>query len=256
MMMILNCRLLLLLSAVLLGCHDRTVTGFSLVTSPATTPVVRQHESFPRRTRNLATRLQMGFWERLTGKDNQEGDFINLNDAQDAQEYGPGPLVVLYNIPEGVLNEEVQDMMADGAPLASGKGITLYRIRVDDEASNQQRDPVLSMAMKDALEGIADGKLTDQYTPAAAPTTTTNNIVGMPPIVLALFSGFRNDEMLQAYQILASEVYQEAQIEPACAKAVPNAMDKPLQQVIEEIGGDHREAMLMMQQDQQETGES
>jgi hypothetical protein len=193
--------------------------------------------------------LQMSsFWNRLTGTGDQQGDFVKLN-PQDGQEYGPGPLVVLYNIPDGVTNDEIADMMADGAPQANQKGIILYRIRVDEESSSDDDDAVLDMPMKDALQGIATKSLQDHYQPAPPGTLPA---IGMPPIVMALFSGFRNDEMLQSFQILSSECYQEAQISPACAKAVPKAMEKPLRQVIEEIGGDHREATRMIQQEQQE----
>jgi hypothetical protein len=192
--------------------------------------------------------LQMGsFWDRLTGTGDQEGAFVKLN-PQDGQEFGPGPLIVLYNIPDGVTNDEIADMMADGAPQAYEKGITLYRIRVDDDSDNDN-DAVLDMSMQDALQGIAKKSLQDRYQPAPPGALPA---IGMPPIVMSLFSGFRNDEMLQAFQILSSECYQEAQISPACAKAVPKAMEKTLRQVIEEIGGDHREATRMMQEQQQE----
>ena len=161
--------------------------------------------------------------------------------------YGPGPLVVLYNIPDGVTNDEVQDMLADGAPLATQEGIVLYRIRVDDETEGG--DTILDLSLKEALEGIHSRSIKSHYTPARPETLPT---IGMPPIVVTLFSGFRNEEMVEAYQIVASECYKEAQVSPACAKAVPKAMEKPLRQVLEEIGGDHRDAMMMMQEKKQQ----
>jgi hypothetical protein len=218
-------------------------TGFSTIVLPT------RHRRRPIKNDSTmaSSSLQMrSFWDRLTGTGDQEGDFVKLN-RQDGQEFGPGPLVVLYNIPDGVTNDEIADMLADGAPQANQKGITLYRIRVDEDSAGDV-DAVLDMSMQDALQGIATKSLQDRYEPAPPGTLPA---IGMPPIVMSLFSGFRNDEMLQAFQILSSECYQDAQISPACAKAVPKAMEKPLRQVIEEIGGDHRDAMRMMQQEQQ-----
>ena len=105
---------------------------------------------------------------------------------------------------------------------------------------------VLDRSMQEALEGIATGKVKDYYKEESLGNSqeTFPNVIGQePPIVVTLFSGFSNEDMLAAYRIISSEIYQEAQLEAACAKAVPNAMEKPLRQVLEEIGGDHRDAM-------------
>ena len=50
---------------------------------------------------------------------------------------------------------------------------------------------------------------------------------------------------MTVYNILGKEIYDETagQSTPACAKAVPNAMSKPLRQVLDEIAGDHKDAM-------------
>ena len=67
------------------------------------------------------------------------------------------------------------------------------------------------------------------------------------PVVI--FSGFTNREMMDSYNILGEEVYKEGMGSYgkgqylACATAVPNAMKKPLKQVLEEISGDHAEAL-------------
>lgn len=185
------------------------------------------------------TALSMGFfWDQLKKNflDTREGDFVKLDDYADA--YGPGPLLVLYNIPAGVTNEEIQDMMADGAPQAFAKGISLYRV---DEINDDDATALLDQApMSTVLQGMADGSFRDSYetTPSMAVTMTSINPV-------TFFSGFSNAELLAAYTILGNEIYQEAQISPACAKAVPNAMEKSLRQVLQEIGGDHRDALAM-----------
>ena len=53
--------------------------------------------------------------------------------------------------------------------------------------------------------------------------------------------------MLAVYNLLGDEIYQETggQAVVACAKAVPNAMAKPLRQVLDEIAGDHQDAMQL-----------
>ena len=67
------------------------------------------------------------------------------------------------------------------------------------------------------------------------------------PVVI--FSGFTNREMMDSYNILGEEVYKEGMGSYgkgqylACATAVPNAMKKPLKQVLEEISGDHADAL-------------
>jgi hypothetical protein len=68
---------------------------------------------------------------------------------------------------------------------------------------------------------------------------------GHSPTAILFFSGFRNDEMMATYRIMASEIYQESGGWVACAKAVPNAMHKSLRQVLEEISGDHHLATIM-----------
>ena len=178
--------------------------------------------------------------------DDRQGDFVKLSDTQ--ADFGPGPLVVLYNVPAGVTNAELQDMLEDGAPGAFAKGVTLFRVEERNTASENESDSaVLDKSMQDALEGMANGTLRDTYqqSPTSDDSATFPNVIGQePPVVVLLFSGFANDELLAAYKIMAGEIYDEAQVEAACAKAVPNAMHKPLRQVLDEIGGDHRDASL------------
>ena len=65
------------------------------------------------------------------------------------------------------------------------------------------------------------------------------------------FSGVTNQEMMETYNIMANEVYQETQGVhwPACAKVVEPALNKSLRQVLTEISGDHADAMRMRRED-------
>jgi hypothetical protein len=55
--------------------------------------------------------------------------------------------------------------------------------------------------------------------------------------------------MMATYNIIGSQIYQEHGASTACAKAALNAMMKPLGQVLEEISGDHLEAMSKPEED-------
>jgi hypothetical protein len=72
---------------------------------------------------------------------------------------------------------------------------------------------------------------------------------GISIIPVLYFSGFRNQEMMNVYNILGKEIYEETggQSNAACAKAVPNAMQKPLRQVFDEICGDHSNAIAVVE---------
>ncbi|KAL3767076.1 hypothetical protein ACHAW5_005636 [Stephanodiscus triporus] len=67
------------------------------------------------------------------------------------------------------------------------------------------------------------------------------------PCPVIYFSGVTNAEMMDTYKILANKIYSETNGAqwPACAKAVPGAIGKSLEQVITEISGDHADAMRM-----------
>ena len=190
----------------------------------------------------------MGFLDNIRNAflEEREGDFIKLNDPKDAQAFGPGPLVILYNIPPGVTNDEIQDMLEDGAPQAFAKGVKLYRVENFD--TNESPDPLLDKPMQEALAEIANGKFQPQVNSKQSLSSVPSMGVQEQPIVVTLFSGFANDEMMATYNILGNEIFQESQWSAACAKAVPKAMEKPLRQVLEEIGGDHRDAMRMAEE--------
>jgi hypothetical protein len=161
---------------------------------------------------------------------NRQGDFTKLDSGGRA--FGPGPAILLYGIPSGVTDDEIQDMLQDAAPAAHRKGCRLCRVT----------DDMLDQSLQDTLENVATGKM---YTsPNHATITLPTTAMAIPVL---FFSGFQNDEMRSLYDILGKEIYEETagQASAACAMAVPNAMQKNCLQVLQEISGDHEEAMTM-----------
>jgi hypothetical protein len=171
----------------------------------------------------------------------REGDFVKLDEVIDT--YGPGPLVVLCNVPNSIENEEIKDMIQDGAP--NVKQCTLYRVSLADSSAD---DKALDLEMQDALQQIADGRLRQ------GGGTPASSVARASAVPVLLFSGFSNADMLAAYNIIGQEIYAETagRSQAACAKAVPNAMQKPLRQVLEEIAGDHEEALAGPDKKEQE----
>jgi hypothetical protein len=158
----------------------------------------------------------------------REGDFVKLDTSSDTT-FGPGPVLVCYGIPNGIDDDEILDMVADGAPLATQQKAKIVRLSSTD-------DSFLDQTVKAALQEFVEGSQPDRnnYVPEA--------FLDVPVL---FFSGFHNYEMTEVYNILGREIFEETsgQATPACAKAVPNAMNKPLRQVLTEISGDHKDAM-------------
>jgi hypothetical protein len=187
---------------------------------------------------------------------NRQGDFVKLQDSDKV--FGPGPVLLLYNTPSGIDDEEIREMVADGAP-SIGQDCLLCRL--------DRNSPELELSLQDALEILvaSSGQKKDYNTsppvegfssPSFSPSSPDDDNVVLtsrhPPasVPVLLFSGFRNDEMLSVYNIIGKEIYDETagKSTPACAKAVPKAMHKPLRQVLDEISGDHQDAMRLDQQ--------
>jgi uncharacterized membrane protein len=204
--------------------HDVQVASETspAVSSMRTQSVIRQR-----------SQLAMGLLESMSNfLEKRRRDFIKLDDGE--KEFGPGPLLLLYNVPFGIEDEEIQDILSDGAPIASSSlhGCRVYRLVGDDNS-------LLDLPLGECLEKIMGSEAS---VPESIVTTAATVTSGFPVLI---FSGFRNDEMMATYNILGPEIHQEAggQVIPACAKAVPNAMRKPLRQILEEIGGDHQDAV-------------
>jgi hypothetical protein len=162
--------------------------------------------------------------------DNREGDFVKL--SSNDKEYGPGPLMILYNVPEGIDDEEIRAMIHDGAPRRE-KNCILYRTSSSDE--------MLDLSLEEALEQIVSKRISGDSSSPRQPASSS----------VLFFSGFGNDEMMNVFRILGGEIYEETggKDSPACAKAVPNAMSKPLRQILDEIAGDHKDAMQSQTED-------
>lgn len=214
-----------ILSAIL----SAAVSGFHSPLTPLRS-ISRTHES--------STQLQMGLLDRFLGK--REGDFVKLESSLDT--FGPGPAILLYGCPAGVTDEELKDMVEDGAPEATTKVAGGVICRRFDATST----PLLDMTVKEALEQVVKEENKRR-------STLESVFVGgvdipsqqQSPCPVIYFSGISNAEMMATYRIISGEIYEETggAANAACAKAVPPAMDKPLRQVIEEITGDHLDAI-------------
>jgi len=239
-----------------------------------------------------SVQLRMGILDSILSKfqndDDGDNSFVKLEDMIGSGDlgYGPGPAVLLHNIPNTITDEEVLDMLSDSAPMASQKGISMARIISSTTVTSKSQEHLLSLSLKDALEKVVHDSSSSSASSKShhksnepLPLTTTTNIVSttntgeqqqqhdqqvqeqdqdqygecttVVPVVI--FSGLSHTEMMASYNVLGEEIYKEtAQHTPtstsvgmhlACATAVPNAMKKPLSQVIFEISGDHLEAI-------------
>lgn len=181
-------------------------------------------------------------------------DFVEL-DKDDNKEYGPGPVILMYHVPSGITNEEVLDMVADSAPLAFAKGVALRRIVGpfdDDQQEGSSSSSIFDQTLQTVLEDVVkESKSNKNKSKKELPLLQDERLLETDAGILAaecpilIFSGFRNNEMMDTYNLIGNEIYQETggQATPACAIAVPKAMKKSLRQVMEEITGDHMDAM-------------
>ena len=207
-----------------------STSGNAIGFRTSATPIHR-----PLSAKRTSTKLGMGLMDSLSEfMKKREGDFVQLSSADSV--FGPGPLLACYGIPAGIDNDEILDMIADGAPIAMKQKCRVIRLSSQDAN-------VLDRSVQEALEGLMAGSLVATDVPEA-----------FFDIPVLFFSGFQNDEMLTVFNIVAREIYEETggQASAACAKAVPNAMSKPLRQVLDEISGDHKEAMSLENKDEQE----
>lgn len=181
-----------------------------------------------------STCLSMGILDSISSfLQDREGDFVKLEDSGTA--VGPGPLLLLFNLPPTILieSEEVKDMVEDGAPKAFQQGVIISRI-----SSNNAE--ILDKPLLEALQQIVD----DAGVVGVGSDSDSFAATGKSSVLY--FSGFSNEEMMSTFNIIGKEICEETggSIYPACAKAVEKAMEKPLRQVLDEISGDHEEAMM------------
>ena len=195
----------------------------------------------------------MGLFDGVVGGlgrflESRGNDFVKLDTAtQDI--FGPGPLLVLYRVPPGIDTEEVQDMI--DAPRAFTQKVTIARVEPQKE-KDSSGTTLFDLSLEQALEQLVASP-TDKIDPVESSSLDQPFVFGsengatITPVLF--FSGFENREMMNLYMLLSGEIYRESGLSAACAKAVPNAMSKSFQQVLDEICGDHEDAMKMQQQD-------
>ena len=181
--------------------------------------------------------LKMGLFDFFQNKflDDREGDFVKLETTGDS--FGPGPLLLAYAVPGSIETEELRDMASDGMPRRDE--VKIRRISGTLDEIELGGDALLDLTVGDALEKAMNEQ---------QPTVVVSD---QGPCPVLYFSGVTNQEMMETYNIMASEIYQETQGVhwPACAKVVEPALTKSLRQVLTEISGDHADAMRMRRED-------
>jgi len=111
----------------------------------------------PTSAASLSTKLKMGLFDFFTSREN---DFIKL---ESTSTYGPGPILILYNVPSGILDEEIQDMIDDGmmsSELSSSSSTTTSKVmKVNFIRINpSDLESIGQMTVKDVLKNIQQPK--------------------------------------------------------------------------------------------------
>ncbi len=217
-------------------------TGFTSIAKNKQSNIMKKMRIQQRKEPSVSSpSLQMGLFDAFF--QSRQNDFVKL-DPSSQDTIGPGPLILLYNIPHGIDNEEISGMIGDGAPIAcasgdGGKGVAFVRIYPQDIREGHLKDKSVLEALESAM-------------PSATYTSTATSISGMEMKVvdpslspIIYFSGISNSEMMQTYNIIAGEIYQETggAANAACAKVVEPAFGKSFGQLVEEISGDHNDAI-------------
>jgi hypothetical protein len=161
----------------------------------------------------------------------RQDEFIKF-EASD-EEFGPGPALIFYNVPQGVLDDQLVDVLRENAPNAIRKGVSLSRM--DSSTSSEWMD----MRLKDALEKVIRNSKDPNSQEAPDPLTTDAGILATTPVLF--YSGFRNSEMLKTFNVISHAVHKETmgRLTVASATAYPDTMDRQLGQVLKEISGEY-----------------
>lgn len=204
------------------------------------------------RTRQT-NKLRMGLLDFIQNNflDSREGDFIPL-EKDDGDNYGPGPLILVYAVPQSMDNEELLDMIEDGMPNRNRNDINMQRLTGMDKNGFGGDNELLDVTVEEALNKAMDIKSSSSSSSSGttiAPIVTPAVSTEQTPCPVLYFSGVTNTEMMDSYNIIANEIYEETLYWPACAKVVPPAMNKSMRQVLTEISGDHEEAMKMRREE-------
>jgi hypothetical protein len=161
----------------------------------------------------------------------RQDEFLRFENSD--EEYGPGPALIFYNVPQGVLDHQLVDILRDNAPSAIRKGVSLSRM--DSSTSSEW----MELSLKDALEKVVLNTKNPHYQESPDPLTTDAGILATTPVLF--YSGFRNSEMLMTFNVISHAVHKETmgRLTVASAVAYPDTMDKPLRQVLMEIAGEY-----------------
>eukprot|EP00816_Leptocylindrus_hargravesii_P003770 CAMPEP_0196817582 /NCGR_PEP_ID=MMETSP1362-20130617/61515_1 /TAXON_ID=163516 /ORGANISM="Leptocylindrus danicus, Strain CCMP1856" /LENGTH=256 /DNA_ID=CAMNT_0042195341 /DNA_START=94 /DNA_END=864 /DNA_ORIENTATION=+ len=204
----------------------------------------RRKDSNPRRQ---ITCLSMGILDKFSSFLNDRGtDFVKLDKKSDDL-IGPGPAILIVNCPAGIVDDELRDMISDGVTSVPYGAVTFRRIDTDDETDEK----ILGETVLKVFEDIAassDHDDKDSIRMAGVISKSRDvlrSYASSVPVIY--FSGISNTEMIDTYNIIAQEIYNETggAADAACAKLVKPAFDKSLRQVIDEITGDHLDAINM-----------
>lgn len=188
--------------------------------------------------------------------DSRGGDFVPLEQSDDTA-FGPGPMILMYAVPDSIDDEELRDMIQDGMPQRvvvreegsdSSSTVVIRRLSGMDE-NGLGGDELLNASVREALDIVMGGEMNNSS------SRTNSNLSGKfvvsaleeqdGPCPVLYFSGVTNTEMMDTYRIIANEIYQATNGVhwPACAKVVRPAIEKSLRQVLSEISRDHADAM-------------
>jgi hypothetical protein len=206
-------------------------------------------------------RLEMGIFDSFFKS--REDDFVKLEYSSSSQQdiIGPGPLIILYNIPHGIDDEEISGMIEDGAPIASASGsatgnggmkkggVSFIRMYPEDvRKGGDYEDKSVIDVLQTVLPLATTSTTTTTSNDVLATINTTMKqlkVVDTSSCPILYFSGISNSEMMDTYKIIAQEIYQETdgRGNAACAKVVEPAFEKRFRRLVEEISGDHNDAI-------------
>ena len=170
-------------------------------------------------------------------RDRDSPDFLRLEDNN--EEYGPGPAIIFYNVPHGLQDEDLVDILKAQAPHAFGKGVSLSRM--DSSTPREWMD----LSLNDALKKLIANSKDPVIRRSPEPLTTDAGLLATTPVLF--FSGFRTSEMMSAFHVISHKVHKETggQLTVTCSSASPYQMETNLQQVLLEISGDSQEKVPM-----------
>ena len=201
--------------------------------------------------------LHMGLLDFIENNflDSRDRDFIPLSKSNE-QVFGMGPLIICYAVPDTIQNDELLDMVEDGMPQRDE--IKIQRLVGMDKNGEGGDVDYLDCTVEEALNRAMKSSDGSSSSGSTSPSTSIVSSSEQGPCPVLYFSGITNSEMMDTYNIIANEIYEETGGVhwPACAKVVPPAMKKSMRQVLTEISGDHEDAMRIRREESEKAKES